>query len=214
MKLLNLSLIIALVVVPSVFGIFKMPTEMGLAIGAIIVALFFTNIEKFKRFKGAGFEAELRTAVDKAYAAIEELKEFALSLAAPIVDELAISGRIMQFIPLSHKLDRVEKITETLRKLGATEQEVQEVCSTIYQRVVNDHIRNALGSLKTANTGSAAIFHGLDDWKATDGWDKNRLEEFIVEHGLTKDENTSEWLSDLDYFIENRKLRREDKWQS
>ena len=37
------------------------------------------NIDKFERFKAPGFEAELRKAVDKTYAAIEELKELSLA---------------------------------------------------------------------------------------------------------------------------------------
>jgi hypothetical protein len=65
---------------------------------AIFVALVFANLDKFSRFKGAGIEAELRTAVNEAYAAIEQLKELGLSLSSPIVDELAISGRMLQYI--------------------------------------------------------------------------------------------------------------------
>lgn len=37
-----------------------MPTEMGLAILAGSIGLGFSNIEKISRFKGAGFEAEMR----------------------------------------------------------------------------------------------------------------------------------------------------------
>ena len=80
MSRLNTALIIALVVIPTVFGAFKMPAEMGWAIASIGLALIFANLEKFSRFKGAGFEAELRTAVEKTYAAIEELKELSLVL--------------------------------------------------------------------------------------------------------------------------------------
>lgn len=52
---------------------------------------FFANLEKFSKFKGAGFEAEMHNAVRETYAALEELKELALSLSAPIIDELAVS---------------------------------------------------------------------------------------------------------------------------
>ena len=77
--------------------------------------------KKFSRFKGTfkgvGLEAELKTAVDEAYAAIEQLKELGLSLSSPIVDELAISGRMLQYIHLKYKLERVAKIADTLKKL-------------------------------------------------------------------------------------------------
>ena len=40
------------------------PAEMGLAIVAAAIALVFSDIDRFKRFKGAGFEAELREQVE------------------------------------------------------------------------------------------------------------------------------------------------------
>jgi hypothetical protein len=92
---MNEKLIIALVVIPILLGILRSPREKGIAVAAIGLALCFANLDKFVRFKGAGFEAELRTVVDKASAAIEELKELGLSLSAPIVDELAVSGRML-----------------------------------------------------------------------------------------------------------------------
>jgi hypothetical protein len=128
---LNQKLIVAMVFIPVLLGIFRTPKEMGIAVGAIFLALCFANIDKIVRFKGAGFEAEMRTAVNKAYAAIEQLKDLGVSLSSPIVDELAVSGRMLQYIPLKYKLERVQKIAETLKKLGASQEEIDEVCSTI-----------------------------------------------------------------------------------
>ena len=210
---INQKLIIALVVIPILLGILRSPKEMGIAIAAIGLALFFSNIDKFSRFKGAGFEAELKTAVDEAYAAIEQLKDLGLSLSGPIVDELAISGRMLQYIHLKYKLERVAKIVDTLRKLGASQEEIEEVCSTIYGRVTNDHIRSILYSLKNSNPEKEELFEGINDGKM-DNWEKGKIEIFIKEHNLNKSEDTDECFIDLDYFLKNRKLRREDKWQS
>ena len=96
---MNQKLIIALVVIPILLGIFRSPKEMGIAVLAIGLALFFSNIDKFSRFKGTfkgvGLEAELKTVVDEAYAAIEQLKELGLSLSSPIVDERGVQlGKI------------------------------------------------------------------------------------------------------------------------
>lgn len=213
MSRLNTALIIALVVIPTVFGAFKMPAEMGWAIASIGLALIFANLEKFSRFKGAGFEAELRTAVDKTYAAIDQLKELSLVLSAPIVDELAVSGRMLQYLRLKYKLDHVEKISSALRKLGASESEIQDVCAAMFQRVRSDHIKAVLRSLKKANEDKSAVFDGCDNWEIHD-WDKDKLEAFIREHALDKNEEVVEWIRDLDYFEQTKKLRREDKWQS
>jgi Sec7-like guanine-nucleotide exchange factor len=213
MSRLNTVLIIALVVIPAVFGAFKMPAEMGLAIASIGLALCFANLEKFSRFKGAGFEAELRTAVAKTYAAIDQLKELSLVLSAPIVDGLALSGRMLQYLHLKYKLEHVEKISSTLQKLEASESEIKDVCATMFQRVRSDHIKAALLCLKKANKDKSAVFDGCEDWDIHD-WDKDKLEAFIHEHALDKNEEVIEWIRDLDYFEQTKKLRREDKWQS
>jgi hypothetical protein len=213
MSRLNTALIIALVVIPTVFGVFRMPAEMGLAITSIGLALCFANLEKFSRFKGAGFEAELRTAVEKTYAAIGELKELSLVLSAPIVTELAVSGQMLKYVPLKYKLEYIEKISSTLRQLGASESEIEDTCATMFQRVRSDHIKAAIRSLKKANKDKSAVFDGCEDWAIHD-WDKDRLEAFVREHALDRDEEVAEWISDLDYFERTKKLRRDDKWQS
>jgi hypothetical protein len=100
-----------------------------------------------------------------------------------------------------------------LKKLGASEKEIEEACSTIYQRVTNDHMRRVLHSLLSSNPGKQSLFQGLDHGKM-DNWDKGKLEKFIKDNGLKKSEETEEWIRDLDYFLKNRKLKREEQWQS
>lgn len=46
------------------FGLLGKPAEMGLAIVAAAIALAFSDIERFSKIKGAGFEAELRKQVE------------------------------------------------------------------------------------------------------------------------------------------------------
>lgn len=212
MKILNVILIVALVVVPLGFGRFSMPTEMALSVVAISLALCFTNLDKFAEFKGAGFEAKLKKAVDKTYAAIDELKELALSLSAPIVDGLAISGRMMQYIPIKDKLERVEKIKATLKKLGASGDEINEACSTIYERIQNDYLERILRSLKEGNEQNLSLFDDFENWKLDD-WDLERIEKFISTNSLTQNDETKEWIKDFKYFLTHKKIRKYDKWQ-
>ncbi|MCU8356817.1 hypothetical protein M2G48_20800 [Vibrio vulnificus] len=76
------------------FGLKGMTAEMGIAVAASCVFLAFANLDKFTKFKGAGFEAELREAVSEANATINELKE----LAKPLIRtnfEIPPSGRIV-----------------------------------------------------------------------------------------------------------------------
>jgi len=46
-----------------------------------------------------------------------------------------------------------------------------------------------------------------------DGWDKSRPEKFIKDNDLKKNKQTEEFIRDLEYFLQNRKLRREEQWQ-
>ena len=209
---LTQKLIVTLVVIPILLGVFRSKGEMSLSIAAIGLALFFVNLDKFTRFKTPGFEAELQTVVNKAYAAIGELKELGLNLSAPIVDSLAISGRMLQYIPLKFKLERVEKIATNLRALGASPEEIEKATETIYGRVTHDHLDRIAGTLKAANPGKPeALFNGLT---AHDDWDAKAFEKFITDNSLKEEEETKQWLLDLDYFRSTHKLRREDHWQS
>jgi len=63
----SLGLIAAYVVLlgaSSLLGFLGKPTEMGLAIIAGSIGLAFSNIDKIARFKGAGFEAEMREKIE------------------------------------------------------------------------------------------------------------------------------------------------------
>lgn len=68
------------IVVPSLyFGYLGKTVEMGLAIVSGAIAAAFLNIDKFSRFKGAGFEAEMRQAVkEEFYATIDQLKQIVI----------------------------------------------------------------------------------------------------------------------------------------
>ncbi len=62
------------------FGYKGMPAEMGLMIVSGAVFLSFLNIDKFKKFQGAGFSAEMKDTLDKAVATKNELEELSLKL--------------------------------------------------------------------------------------------------------------------------------------
>jgi hypothetical protein len=190
----------------------KMPTEMGISISAIAVTLFFVNLDKFKRFKGAGIEAEMQDAVNKTYAALEQLKELAISLTKPIVATLAVSGKMDQFFHLKYKLKEVSEICEVLRKLGASEVEIENACGIIYKRVISDNVKIILNFVKINNSDKSDVFLGYESWDL-DEWNKAKIDSFVKDHSLVLNDEAKEWITDLEYFLANKKLRREDKWQ-
>ena len=77
-----------------VFGYWEKPVEMGVALIAGAIAAAFVNIEKFERFKGAGFEAEMKRAVEQAYATTEALRDVARPLIATTLSILTMGNRL------------------------------------------------------------------------------------------------------------------------
>ena len=56
----QVSAFVTLLAVTTIFGFMGRPTEMAISIVAAAMALAFSDIERFKKIKGAGFEAETR----------------------------------------------------------------------------------------------------------------------------------------------------------
>lgn len=56
------------------FGYVEQPKEMGLMVLAFAIGGTFLNLDKFKWFKGAGFEAQLAETVEEAYATKKDLE--------------------------------------------------------------------------------------------------------------------------------------------
>jgi hypothetical protein len=75
-KKMNMLLIAVVVIVPGfILGLLGKPTEMGFAIAAGGIAAAFINLDKIQRFKGAGFEAEMKKAVEEVYATTENVRQ-------------------------------------------------------------------------------------------------------------------------------------------
>lgn len=203
------ALIFLLVGAVYLFGLRRAPKEMAVAVAGMSIALFFVNLESFTRFSALGVVADLNTAVKKAYAAIDQLRELGPALSKPIVDEMA-PGSMVEYWPLKSKLERVEAIEASLRKLGASSEEISKVTANLYGRVIRDHILTALSLLRSANPGKESLFKGLEDGKMDDIQDINK---FIKDNGLKTNREVEEAVEDLNYFRKNKRLRREEGWQ-
>jgi len=59
-QLIQIGSLCVLLVGSMILGFMGNATEMGLAVVAGAIGLAFANIDKISRFKGAGFEAEMR----------------------------------------------------------------------------------------------------------------------------------------------------------
>ena len=87
-------LIILLVILPTFyFGYIGKPTEMGIMVIASSITVAFLNMDKIQKFKGAGFEAEMKKVVDEAYITLDNLKSVALPLITTTIDNISWGKR-------------------------------------------------------------------------------------------------------------------------
>lgn len=85
------------------FGIMKQPAEMGFAILAGAIGLAFSNIDKIQRFKGAGFEAEMKmvqSIIDKETE--PEPTSMSLAQSPPQTNTILSDGESKIIIALNH----------------------------------------------------------------------------------------------------------------
>ena len=154
----------------------------------------------------------MRKTIEIAYAAIDDLKELGISLAEPIIVDLTVSGRLGRYVTLEYKLESVEKISHTLRKIGVTDKEIEEMCGVLYDRVEADHYRRILYSIRPEDWEKNEAYKDFNNWKFSE-WNMEKVEKFAKENSLDINEEAKEWTEDLEYFMKNRKLRRSNKWQ-
>jgi hypothetical protein len=201
-------LLVLLVVIPCLFGIATMPAEMGLATAAIIAALFFCNMDRFEKFKVAGMEAELREAVDKTYAALDDLRELALALADPVMDTMAATSMLGSVAPAKYRVEQANRIASNLRKLGATDSQIADAADSFHYSITHAIVGRLWMHLLGLNPSKGELFQMLI-WDPL-AWDRKKFDSFISENSLQKDVEIDELLQDLSQFLDTKTLRRAD----
>lgn len=105
------------------FGLKGMATEMGIIVAAGAICLAFLNIDKIERFKGAGFEAEMKKAVAEANATVEQLREVAATSAKAILTDL-MAGNFFDGTTLEKRLELHDQIINSLKGIGASDSQI------------------------------------------------------------------------------------------
>lgn len=212
MNIVRHILIIAIIVVPSLFGYAGATTEMGISVGAISIGLFFANLERFTRFKGAGLEAELRVAVTEAYAAVEDLKRLALVFSESAVSTLAALGPNDKPY-IDARLKQISAIRNQLAELGVSKDEVERVSKPLYDSVedmLKVRLIWPLCKIKENQTGGKRIFAPFGSSRK--GWSAKTIRENIREQGMVTDAEVDSILQSLEYFESKRELPNFDGW--
>lgn len=112
-----------------IFGLKGMAAEMGIAVAASGLFLAFANLDKFSEFKGAGFEAKLREAVNEANATIENLKSVAAPLLTTTIDLLAKDGRFGEDSAFNKNHDLYNKLVSLQADIGISDNSLEKAKS-------------------------------------------------------------------------------------
>lgn len=115
---LRIFLSVALILVPAMgFGIAKMPKEMGIALAAGVIAAIFVNLDRIAKFSGFGINAEMRDAIQEAYATTDALRKLARPLMVAAVDTLTFGNR-WSGIPVEQRHKLLEEFDQLAGELN------------------------------------------------------------------------------------------------
>lgn len=168
------------------FGLKDKPTEMGIIVVACSIVLAFINIDKIQRFKGAGFEAEMKRAVEEANATVEQLREVAATSAEVILTDL-MAASFLDGLSMENRLNLHDRLICNLKDIGATSEQIEKA-DEMWKRGVRiiyfRGIRKAFEK-KFSKTQADAIIEiqkllDFENWQAPTS---NELRAFIEKKG-------------------------------
>jgi len=190
-KFINAIGFILLILSIFVFGLQGMSTEMAISVAASSIFLAFANLKKFSKFKGAGFEAELKQVVEEANATIDNLKEVAKPLIQTNLYALSKVGRLSEgAFNKSHKL--YDQLDDLQRKIGLESTDI-ELSKSYY---LNIHARDMISEL------AATIEQSGEKKFSITSRDTLNIQDFKTPPNL---QTFLKLLNDIDLNIESRK---------
>jgi hypothetical protein len=199
-----------------VFGLRGEPTEMGIIVLAGAIALSFLNLDKIQRFKGAGFEAEMKKVVAEANATIDQLRKVATTSAEATLTDL-MAGSFFDGITFETRLKLHDQVISSLKEIGAPKAQI-EAADEMWRRgigvIYHRGIRAALeGRTKPDQKNAKPDKQVLDsfqdllkfeEWRAPSAKD---MRQFIQQKGLMKP-HLDELLNDCEAFEKTGILKR------
>ncbi|MGE5588603.1 MAG: hypothetical protein ACM3ZO_10400 [Clostridia bacterium] len=183
---------------------------MGLAIVAGAIAAAFLNLDRIEHFKGAGFEAEMKRVVEKAYATIENLKDLARPLILSTLDILTSSGR-WGGMDLHQKHELAKGLERVARSLTLHDKDLESARETFYRYHVWDHyteFTNAVSKEKDVDDSVKNRLAALRNYESLDYPSKELIVRTLGYAAEAVSPETKETLADYLYYLKERHLRR------
>lgn len=202
-----------LLTVSTYFGVNDQLGAMSLTVLVGAVGMAFSSLDKFSKIKAAGFEAELKRAVEEAYATTSSVKKLALELTEAIIGIVAAEGR-WGGMGLRRKLQVIEGIDHSLKSLGFDERDIKSAHKVFDDYLLFDHGRAIVDAMLKAENFDKSARERLNGMVRYEGLQVPTPEEFQATAGELdcSTPEVSESIEDLRYFRANKELRRPKAW--
>lgn len=203
------------------FGLKGTATEMGIIVVAGAICLAFLHIDKIQKFKGAGFEAEMKQAVAEANATIQQLREVATTSAEAVLTYL-MAGNFMDGTTLGKRLDLHDQLIVNLENIEASPEQIHKAdimwrngIGVIFHRGIraalegreNPHQINAKAEKHVLDASNE--FQNLLDFPNWMAPSPKEIEEFANDKGVMNP-MVEELLKDYSEFMQSGTFRRRD----
>ena len=196
-----------------IFGFLGKPTEMGLIIIASSITAAFINIDKIKKFKGAGFEAEMQKVVDEAYASIAQVREITCATAEVSLSHL-IESCFWGNLSFNKKLNLHDNLIDKLKNIKATDQQIQNVNKIWNKGILIIYHRGLKNQIKQDFNPSQEIIDEFDRLQNFELFEIKSLDihkNFILDKGLINDK-IEHLLNDFKYFEQTNEILNKDEF--
>ena len=213
MKVIRIFAWLYIFIVPIVFGVMDKPAVMTASILTGCLILAFAYLDKIESFKGAGFEAKLRDAVNEAYATIEKLRDIAVKLSEPIVFEITMHQRMLQYVKLKYRYEQLKGIEASLQDLGVSKEEIEKTTEFFYETFREDHVKKVVYAVLADDKAPEELKKELEKYKEEDVPEEFKIADAVASYKYTPSSKVIELIKDSEHFDKEKTFRRIDTWQ-
>jgi hypothetical protein len=206
-------------------GLLGKPTEMSLIIVAGSIVIAFLNIDRIQRFKGAGFEAEMRQTVVEVHATLDQLRNLATASTESSLTTL-MSGNFFDGTTLATRLDLHDRLIRTLEEIGVPSHQIIEAdrmwrkgVGVIYLRGIRNKLEGRSHpaiSNPDIDPNALEISRSLQDLLQFESWTAPPAKQIrkLIEKSNLMNSELDELIADYSHFENTGSIKRKEVFVS
>ena len=178
---------------------------LGTVLGIFGASKFFAREFGILKSQTAAADTMVKASIEKGTQTISQMKDLALALSAPILNEMALEKLVTGGSlgdSLEEQVVKANKISDVLKQFGTDPDQIKKVRYNFDKSVIwglKDRIRD---TLLTANSEKNAVF----DYQDIRQWDRHQFEEFISKHQLVTPSQVGQYLDKIEMFLSTGSL--------